>query len=130
MSNPIYTVEAGRCIMKNGTPFVSITRASASPCEADQFCHTVVSALNRLPLLVEVLEAAVRDGRLQTAEDRERFRRVARKALRQNRFSELERAQEERDQLRSALEAVFRQTCTLGLMPDQNCKEMMANALS
>lgn len=29
-----------------------------------------------------------------------------------------------------ALEAVFRQTCTLGVMPDQNCKKMMAGAIT
>lgn len=29
-----------------------------------------------------------------------------------------------------ALEAVFRQTCTLGLKPDQNCKEMMAKVIA
>jgi len=82
MSNPIYTVEAGRCIMKNGKPFVSLQRCGeTSPVDADEACHTIVKALNTLPRLLDVVNAAIVDGRLQTFEDRERFRRVARKVI-------------------------------------------------
>ena len=52
----VYTVEPGRCIYRNGRPFVGIKRDgdqpnisvfNVSPYEADRFTHRVVALLNK-----------------------------------------------------------------------------------
>lgn len=56
----IYTLEAGRCIVRDGVPIATIHGVrNYDPCELDQLARDIIPAINSHAALVEALEAMV-----------------------------------------------------------------------
>lgn len=48
---PTYTLDAGRCIVKDGTPFFTLHGVgNYDPCELDTMAKAIVASLNRMEM--------------------------------------------------------------------------------